>query len=52
MMILSRFPAVLRDSSMSDHASREVWILTLGALAAAPVTTGMGLIAMSGIIAW
>lgn len=37
---------------MSGRVNRETWLLTLGALAAAPVLTGMGLIAISGIIAW
>jgi hypothetical protein len=37
---------------MSDRASREVWLLVLNALAAAPVVLGVGFIAISGIIAW
>jgi hypothetical protein len=37
---------------MTHHASGEIWLLTLGALVAAPVLTGMGLIAISGIVEW
>jgi len=37
---------------MSDHTKHEVWLLAIGTLAAAPVLTGVGLVAISGLIAW
>ncbi len=31
---------------------KEVWLLALGTLAAVPLLTGVGLVAISGLVAW
>jgi hypothetical protein len=37
---------------MAPHNKREFWFITLSALAAAPLIASMGLVFMSGIVAW
>jgi len=37
---------------MPDRDKHEIWILALGALAAAPVVAGVGLVVMTGLVAW
>ena len=37
---------------MDDQNKRELWLLALGTLAAAPVVASVGLVVISGIVAW
>ena len=37
---------------MDDQNKRELWLLALGTLAAAPVFTSLGFVVISGIVAW
>lgn len=37
---------------MAPHTTREFWFITLSTLAAAPLIASVGLVFISGIVAW
>jgi hypothetical protein len=40
------------ESSMAGHTKRDFWFITLSTITAAPFIACVGLVAVSGIIAW
>jgi hypothetical protein len=46
------FSVTLTRSRMDGRTKRDIWFIALSTLMAAPVIASVGLVAVSGIVAW